>query len=130
MTSGIVAGIEQGWFIGKIADAADDQQRALDAGDRKIVGVNAHTSTITEPLEILHISEQVEQVQNRALAERRSARDNRRVEAALAELKAIAAGTGNLIPPMLEAVRAEATVGEVCSVLREVFGGYREPAMF
>jgi methylmalonyl-CoA mutase N-terminal domain/subunit len=130
MTAGIVAGIDNGWFISKIADAADEQQRALDNGDRRIVGVNVHEASITEPLEILTIPEQVERDQNTALTQRRADRDTRAVDAALTALKEAAQGTGNLVPPMLEAMRAEVTVGEVCSVLRDVFGDYREPAIF
>ena len=130
MTSGIVAGIGSGWFIGKIADAADEQQRALDTKERRIVGVNVHTTSITEPLEILHIPEQVEHAQTSDLAQRRSRRDNGAVDRALTALKEAAQGSDNLVPPMLEAIRAEATVGEVCGVLGAVFGDYREPAVF
>jgi methylmalonyl-CoA mutase N-terminal domain/subunit len=130
MTTGIVAGIDSGWFISKIADSADEQQRALDSGERRIVGVNAHTASITEPLEILHIPEQVEQAQNAALSQRRAERDASRVEATLATLTEAARGSDNLVPLMLDAMRAEATVGEVCAALRSVFGDYREPAIF
>ena len=130
MTSGIVEGINSGWFIGKIADAADEQQRALDSGERRIVGVNAHTSSLTEPLEILHIPEQVEQTQNDALAQRRATRDADAVDASLRALKEAAQGSDNLVPVMLDAMRVEATLGEVCSVLLGVFGDYREPAIF
>ncbi|MFL6286954.1 MAG: methylmalonyl-CoA mutase [Actinomycetes bacterium] len=130
MTAGIIEGINSGWFIGKIADAADEQQRALDSGERRIVGVNVHTSSLTEPLEILHIPEQVEQSQNAALAQRRATRDAAAVDASLTELKDAAQGRDNLVPLMLDAMRAEATVGEVCAVLRGVFGDYREPAIF
>ena len=130
MTSGIVAGIDSGWFIGMIADAADRQQRDMDTGARKVVGVNIHTSTITEPLEILHISDDVEREQTAALAQRKATRDAARVDACLADLAEAASGTSNLIPPMLEAMRAEATVGEVCACLRAVFGEYREPAIY
>jgi methylmalonyl-CoA mutase N-terminal domain/subunit len=130
MTDGIVAGIENGWFISRIADAADEHQRLLDAGERRVVGVNAHTSTITEPLEVLQISEQVESDQRALLASRRATRDQRDVDRALGELVEAAVSTENLVPPMLQAVRAEATVGEICSSLREVFGEYREPAVF
>ena len=128
--TGIVAGIEDGWFIGMIADAADQQQRDLDTGVRKVVGVNVHRSTITEPLEVLHISDDVERAQTVALAQRKAARDAARVADCLSDLATAASGTGNLIPPMLDAMRAEATVGEVCATLRSVFGEYREPAIY
>jgi methylmalonyl-CoA mutase N-terminal domain/subunit len=129
MTDGIIAGIDSGWFISRIADAADEHQRSLESGRRRIVGVNAHTSTTTEPLEILQISDQVETVQRRSLARRRAGRDQRAVESTLSALRRAATSTDNLVPPMLDAMRAEATVGEVCSALRGVFGEYREPAV-
>jgi methylmalonyl-CoA mutase N-terminal domain/subunit len=130
MTEGIVAGIESGWFIGKIADAADEHQRSLEDGQRRVVGVNAHTSSVTEPLEILQIPERVEVDQCAALAQRRTRRDAGAVRSTLNALVDAARSSDNLVPPMLDAIRAEATVGEVCGVLRGVFGEYREPAMF
>ncbi|WP_055477767.1 methylmalonyl-CoA mutase family protein [Sphaerimonospora mesophila] len=130
MTSGILRGIEDGWFTAQIAEAAFEYQRKLEEGGKRIVGVNCHMATVEEPLEILRVSHEVERDQRRALGERRAARDARAVAAALARL-AGAAGTGeNMIPPMLEAVRAEATLGEICDVLRAEWGTYSEPARF
>ena len=130
MTEGIVAGLESGWFISKIADAAAEHQQSLEDGSRRIVGVNAHTSTLTEPLEILQISPQVERDQREALSVRRAARDPVAVRLALGSLVDAAGSTDNLVPPMLDAVRAEVTIGEICGALRGVFGEYREPAVF
>ncbi|MGW0069049.1 methylmalonyl-CoA mutase family protein, partial [Streptosporangium sandarakinum] len=130
MTSGILRGIEDGWFMTEIAEAAFDYQRKLEKGDKRIVGVNCHTSSVEEPLEILRVSHEVEREQNRVLADRRAARDQKAVDAALAEMTRVAAGEGNLIPPMLDAVRAEATLGEICDALRGVWGVYSEPARF
>ena len=130
MTEGIVAGLESGWFISKIADAAAEHQQSLEDGSRRIVGVNAHTSTLTEPLEILQIPKQVERDQREALAVRRAARDPVAVRQALGSLVDAAGSTDNLVPPMLDAVRAEVTIGEICGALRGVFGEYREPAVF
>ena len=130
MTDGIVAGIESGWFIGRIADAADEHQRSLENDERRVVGVNAYTGTDAEPLEILQIPERVEREQRADLAQRRRARDQAAVQGSLDRLLAAASSTDNLLPPMLDAMRAEATVGEVCSALRAVFGEYREPAVF
>ncbi|MEU7887325.1 methylmalonyl-CoA mutase family protein [Microbispora bryophytorum] len=130
MTAGILRGIEDGWFMSEIAESAFDYQRKLEKGDKRIVGVNCHTSTVEQPLEILRISHEVEVEQRRALAERRAARDEKVVDAALTALRAASRGDDNMIPPMLEAVRAEATLGEICDVLREEWGTYTEPAAF
>jgi methylmalonyl-CoA mutase N-terminal domain/subunit len=132
MTSGILGGIEDGWFMSEIAESAFVYQTALEKGDKKVVGVNVHTGTVPgeEELEILRVSHEVEREQNRQLAARRQARDREAVQAALARMVEVAKGTGNLVPPMLDAVRAEATLGEVCGALRDVWGEYREPARF
>jgi methylmalonyl-CoA mutase, N-terminal domain len=130
MTSGILRGIEDGWFTGEIADAAFAYQQALEKGDKKIVGVNTLTGSVTEELEILRVSHEVECAQNQALAQRRSQRDQAAVDRALAAMVDQAAGEGNLIGPMLDAARAEATLGEICGALKVQWGEYREPAQF
>ncbi len=130
MTSGILAGIESGWFTGHIAEAAFVHQQALEAGAKRIVGVNCHTDSLAKDLEILRIGRDVERDQVRALGTRREARDDADVEAALVRLAETASGDGNLIPPMLDAARAEATLGEICGVLRGLWGGYTENARF
>ncbi len=128
MTSGILRGIEDGWFTGEIADAAFAYQLAHEKGDKRVVGVNVNTDTIEEPLEILRVSHQVEHDQVAALAERRHARSIARVHASLGALDVAARTDANLVEPILDAARAEATLGEICGVLREVFGDHREPA--
>jgi methylmalonyl-CoA mutase, N-terminal domain len=130
MTAGILRGIEDGWFMAEIADAAFTYQQALEKGDKKIVGVNCHTETVSKQLEILRISHEVEVEQKRELAERRAARDRAAVDAALQRMVQAARTDENLIPPMLDAVRAEATLGEICGALRDEWGDYREPARF
>jgi methylmalonyl-CoA mutase N-terminal domain/subunit len=130
MTSGILRGIEDGWFMSEIADAAFTYQKMLEKGDKKVVGVNVAEDTVTGPLEILRVSHEVETEQNRILAERRTTRDEAAVQAALATLVETAKGDGNMVPPMLEAARHEATLGEICGVLKDVWGVYREPARF
>ncbi len=130
MTAGILRGIEDGWFMAEIADAAFDYQTKLEKGDKRIVGVNVHADTVVGALEILRVSDQVEIQQNRALAARKAGRDQATVAAALAAMSSTAQGDGNLVPPMLEAARVEATLGEICGALREVWGDYREPARF
>jgi methylmalonyl-CoA mutase N-terminal domain/subunit len=130
MTAGILRGIEDGWFSAEIADAAFAYQQALEKGDKHVVGVTDHTETITSPPSILRIAAEVESEQVASVARRRSSRDARAVSAALAALGEAATGTGSTIPAMLDAVRAEATLGEICDVLRARWGTYAEPARF
>jgi methylmalonyl-CoA mutase, N-terminal domain len=131
ITTGLLRGIDDGYFTGEIAEASFRYQQAVEKGEKRIVGVNAHTDSIEAPLEVLRISHEVELAQNRELAARRARRDNAAVDAALAELKRGAETEGvNLIPAMLDAVRAEGTLGEICGVLKDVFGTYTEPARF
>jgi isobutyryl-CoA mutase large subunit len=130
ITSGILRGIEDGWFMSRIADSAFAYQRALEKGDKKIVGVNCHTGTVARDLEILRISHEVELEQRRVLAERRSARDDAAVKSALTRMVEVARTDENMIPAMLDAARAEATLGEICDALRAEWGVYREPARF
>ncbi|MGH3815926.1 MAG: acyl-CoA mutase large subunit family protein [Pseudonocardiaceae bacterium] len=130
MTSGILRGIEDGWFTGEIADAAFAYQQALEKGDKKIVGVNTLTDSVTGELEILRVSHEVEREQNRVLQQRRAQRNQTAVDHALAAMVEVARGDGNLIEPMLAAARAEATLGEICGALKAQWGEYREPARF
>jgi methylmalonyl-CoA mutase N-terminal domain/subunit len=81
-------------------------------------------------LEILRISHEVERDQRAVLARRRESRDDSAVQAALGRLVAAAGTEDNLIPPMLAAAEVEATLGEICGALREVWGSYTEPARF
>ncbi|MGZ4590658.1 MAG: acyl-CoA mutase large subunit family protein [Actinomycetes bacterium] len=130
MTAGILRGIEDGWFMSEIAEAAFQYQVALEKGEKKIVGVNCHTSTVEEPLEILRVSHEVEREQKRVLGERRQARDKAKIEGALAHMLEVARTDQNMVPAMLEAVRAEATLGEICEALKVEWGDYREPPRF
>jgi methylmalonyl-CoA mutase N-terminal domain/subunit len=130
MTSGILRGIEDGWFMGEIAEAAFQYQQQLEKGEKKIVGVNCHTQTVEEPLEILRISHEVELEQRDVLATRRARRDAAAVQAALERMTAAARTDENLIPSMLDAVRAEASLGEICDALRTEWGTYAEPPRF
>jgi methylmalonyl-CoA mutase N-terminal domain/subunit len=130
ITSGILRGIEDGWFMAEIADSAFTYQKALEARDKRIVGVNVHTGTVAKDLEILRISHEVEIEQKRVLAERKSGRDTAVVEVALKRLVDAARSDENMIPVILDACRAEATLGEICNALRAEWGIYREPARF
>jgi methylmalonyl-CoA mutase N-terminal domain/subunit len=130
MTAGILRGIENGWFTGEIAEAAFVYQQAVEKGEKRVVGVNCHTGSVTPPLEILRVSHEVEREQVRELASRRAGRDEAAVRAGLDAMLAAARDGSNMLPPMLDAVRAEATLGEICDVLRAEWGTYTEPAGF
>jgi len=130
MLDGVLAGIEQGWFQQQMADAAFAYQQQLEKGEKVIVGVNRHVTDDDQPLEILRISAEVEREQNAELARRRSARDPAAVDAALDQLRTAATGDENLIPRLVDAARAEATVGEMTEALRQVWGDYTEPPRF
>ena len=130
MTSGILRGIEDGWFMAEIADAAFVYQQAVEKGAKKVVGVNTHTATVAPELEILRISHEVERAQREVLSHRRAQRDSEAVAAALGRMLDAARSGENMIASMLDAARAEATLGEICDALRDIWGVYREPARF
>ncbi|GAA2265718.1 MULTISPECIES: acyl-CoA mutase large subunit family protein [Kitasatospora] len=130
MTSGILRGIEEGWFTGEIAEAAFQYQQALEKGEKRVVGVNCHPRSVTPELEILRVSHEVEREQVRVLGARKTARDEAAVRAGLDAMLAAARSGENMIPPMLTAIRAEATLGEICNTLRTEWGIYREAAAF
>ena len=130
MTSGILRGIEDGWFMAEIADAAFVYQQQLEKGDKKVVGVNVATDSTVGSLDILRVSHEVEVEQRRELSERRGQRDKATVEAALQRMVEVARTEDNMVPAMLDAVRAEATLGEICGALRDEWGSYMEPPRF
>ena len=130
VTRGLLRGIEEGWFMSEIAEAAFQYQVALEKRDKRIVGVNCHEESVTHELEILRVSHEVEVEQVRTLTARRTARDDAAVRAALTRMVDAARADENLIEPMLDACRAEATLGEICDALRAEWGEYREPARF
>jgi methylmalonyl-CoA mutase N-terminal domain/subunit len=132
MTAGILRGIEDGWFTGEIAEAAFTYQRALEKGEKKVVGVNVLTGAgdAGDDLEILRVSHQVETDQRAELAARRRARDDAAAQAAVARMVEVARTEANMVPAMLDAARAEATLGEICDALRAEWGTYTEPARF
>lgn len=130
MTSGILHGIEEGWFMSEIGDAAFRHQIALEEGTKRVVGVNTLTESVSSELDILRVSHEVEREQVAALGERRAGRDDEAARAAVARMVEVSRTSDNMIPAMLDAVRAEATLGEICDALREEWGIYREPARF
>jgi methylmalonyl-CoA mutase N-terminal domain/subunit len=127
---GAVAAIEQGFQKDEIERSAYRIATEIDAGERTVVGVNAYTVDEEEPYEPLRVDPTIEEQQRQALARLRSERDNDAVARALDAMKAAATGTDNVLRPMKEALAARATVGEVCTALREVWGTYVPPDRF
>ena len=130
MTGGILRGIEEGWFMAEIAESAFTYQQKVEKGDKRVVGVNCHPETVGLPVEILRVSHEVERAQARELAARRQRRDQAAVDAALGAMLAAARSGANMIPAMLDAARAEATLGEICGALRTEWGTYFEAPAF
>ncbi|MBX6723815.1 MAG: methylmalonyl-CoA mutase, partial [Dactylosporangium sp.] len=97
----------------------------IDSGERVVVGVNRFTVDEEEPYEPLRVDPAIEEAQARRLAELRASRDSAAVRRALDALRVAAEGKDNVLYPMREALRARATVGEVCHALRDVWGVYR-----
>jgi methylmalonyl-CoA mutase, N-terminal domain len=130
MMSGLLRGIEDAWFIGEIADSSFTYQIAFEKGEKRVVGVNVNTGDIGEPLEIMRVSHEVETEQRSIVAARRASRDQAAVDDAIARMVHAAENDENTIPAMLDAARAEATLGEICGALKPLWGVYREPVRF
>jgi methylmalonyl-CoA mutase N-terminal domain/subunit len=122
---GMVKVIESGWAQQQIADASWEHQREIETGERVVVGVNRYVEE--EPARVLihQHAEEVASARQTALASVRAERDGAAVARALETLRAAASGEANLVPVLVEAVKVYATMGEICGVLREVFGEYR-----
>jgi methylmalonyl-CoA mutase N-terminal domain/subunit len=125
---GMVAAIGRGFPQREIADAAYQYQQALDRKDKIVVGVNDYV-TDEPPIKILQIDETVARGQAQSLRKLRADRSNSEVTRRLKTLRAAAEGEENLMPHIYEAVKAYATLGEICDCLREVFGVYEETAI-
>ncbi len=124
---GVLACIENGFFQKEIAEAAFEYQREIDQGERVIVGVNRFTEGDDEPLEILKIDAgKAQKHQTQRLDAMKKDRDDAEVEKTLDALREAAAGDDNLMPFILDAVHAYATLQEICDVFRDVWGEYRE----
>jgi methylmalonyl-CoA mutase N-terminal domain/subunit len=127
-TGGAVEAIERGYMQRAIQEEAYAHQQEVEAGTRVVVGVNRFQDEgKPQPLQLYRTDPEAENAQVRGLEALRRERDSRSVSAALARLRDAALGEENLLPPILQAVKAYATVGEICGVLREVFGEYKAP---
>ena len=126
---GMIPAIERGFPQTEIANASYEYQHSIETGEQKIVGVNAFVEQGEEPIEVLEIDESAQKHQLEKLARLKSRRDNVTVERCLSALRRAAEGRENTMPFILEAVRAYATVGEICDAFRQVFGAYTETSV-
>jgi len=126
MRAGVLAGIESGYFQREIQDAAYEYQQRVEDGEETVVGVNAYTvEEDTEP-EILQVDEAVEEQQHERLAAVKAERDDAAVEAALSAVHETTVAGENVMPAVVDAVKAESTMGEIMGVFEDEFGTYRE----
>ena len=125
---GMISAIERAYPQREIADAAYRYQMAVDRKEKIIVGVNEFTGP-EKPLDTLHIDESVRQSQAGRLRKLRAERSAAAVKQTLSALRKAAKGTDNLMPPIYDAVKAYATLGEICAALRDVFGTHEEAAI-
>jgi methylmalonyl-CoA mutase, N-terminal domain len=127
---GAVAAIEQGFQKAEIERSAYQVAREIEAGDRVVVGLNRFQVGEEEPYQPLRVDPAIEQDQARRLAELRSGRDAAEFRRRIDALRAAASGRENLLWPLREALRARATIGEVCDALRDVWGRYWPPDVY
>jgi len=127
---GALRAIEQGYPQREIQESAYRWQLAVDSGDKVVVGVNRYQGGETPQHELLRVDPEVGLRQAARLRALRQRRDNEKVSSALSQLSAGAQHKDNLVPLILSAVEAYATLGEICTVLREVFGEYQAHTLF
>ncbi|WP_018259287.1 acyl-CoA mutase large subunit family protein [Halomicrobium katesii] len=126
MRAGVLAGIEDGYFQREIQDAAYEYQERVEDGEETVVGVNAYAvEEETEP-DLLQVEDRVQEQQRERLADVRTERDDEAVDAALERVREAAVGGENVMPAIVEAVKAEATMGEIMGVFEDEYGSYRE----
>jgi methylmalonyl-CoA mutase, N-terminal domain len=127
---GAVAAIEQGFQKAEIERSAYRIAREIDAGERVVVGVNKFTVAAEEPYQPLRVDPAIEHAQAARLAALRESRDAAEWGRRIGDLRRAASATGNILYPLRAALRARATVGEVCDALRDVWGVYKPPDVY
>ncbi|MGA6826120.1 acyl-CoA mutase large subunit family protein [Nitrospira sp. NS4] len=126
---GMVKAIEQGFPQREILDASQRYQREVEGKERIVVGINDYVEREERPIPILKVGPEVESEQVARLSDLRKSRDPFKMAGAVEELQEAASCGENVMPALIEAVKAKATLGEICSALKEVFGPYREPVV-
>jgi methylmalonyl-CoA mutase, N-terminal domain len=126
---GMIPAIERGFPQGEIAQASYEYQKEIERGEQVIVGVNKFAEQDEQPIDVLQIDQSSEQKQIQRLDMLKRQRSASEVAKTLSALRRAAEGTENTMPYILDAVRAYATVGEVCGALKDVFGSYTETSV-
>jgi methylmalonyl-CoA mutase N-terminal domain/subunit len=127
---GVIAGIESGYFMKELSDSAYRFQQKLDSGERTFVGLTGFTEEASGPkIDILKIGGEYQERQVNRIKALKARRDNEKVANTLSALKDVMRSDGNTFPLLLDAVKAYATMGEICDAMREVWGAYRENAV-
>jgi methylmalonyl-CoA mutase N-terminal domain/subunit len=126
----VIPAIEKGFFQREIADSAYRYQKEIDTSQRVIVGVNRYQLDEAPSIPILKMDEKGEERQIHRLQKLRKERDNSKVQSHLQQLRKAAEGDDNLMPFILNCIHSYATLGETCQVLRDVFGEYKEQAIY
>jgi methylmalonyl-CoA mutase N-terminal domain/subunit len=122
---GVIPAIETGYIQGEIANSAYEYQKKVETKERIVVGVNQFQIEEPPPEGLLKVRQTVGELQTEKLRILRNERSGGAVRSSLDEIRRVASSTDNLMPAIIEAVKAEATIGEICDALREVFGEYR-----
>jgi methylmalonyl-CoA mutase N-terminal domain/subunit len=126
---GMVRAIERGYPQREILEASQRYQREVERKERSLVGVNEYVEPEAQRIPTLKIGPEVEREQITRLSDLRKVRDSFKMAGSLESLQEAAAGDENLMPYLIEAVKADATLGEICAALKEVFGTYTEPVV-
>ncbi len=127
---GALEAVKKGYIQKEIMRSAYNYQKAVDSGEQVVIGVNKFTTEEEPALKLLEIDEGVEKKQIERLRRLRCERDNEKVGQVLDKVRQVAKSDQNIMPALIEAVKAYATVGEIADALRDVFGEYREPSIF
>jgi methylmalonyl-CoA mutase N-terminal domain/subunit len=127
---GAVSAIEKGYIQREIVESAYRHQKEIESKERIVVGVNEFVAEEETPMKLLRVDPEVERTQVERLRRFRRERNGEKVKEALDKVRHAAEGNENLMPPILDAVKNLATLGEICNVLREVFGEYKPPSIF
>jgi methylmalonyl-CoA mutase N-terminal domain/subunit len=122
---GVIPAIETGYIQGEIANSAYEYQKKVETKDRIVVGVNQFQIEEPPPEGLLKVRQTVGELQTEKLRILRNERSGGAVRSSLDEIRRVARSTENLMPAIIDAVKAEATIGEICDALREEFGEYR-----
>lgn len=123
---GAIPAIEKGFFQKEIADSSYEYQKEVDEKRRVLVGVNDYTTEEKQPIKVLRVDPKVEEEQVASLHKLKRERDNRKVNEVLGKLHYVVEKDENLMPIIIDAVKAYATIGEICNVLRKIYGEYKE----